>query len=183
MVLAALLEWPEKIVRAPTGKAPALVLNLDSHAIGAVPHAQINRGAGLGELEGILQEIPDRGAELVTVRLDDKIVRDRWHDQPDSLGLCLERGGGLDLVDEVSDPDRALSVTAVCRPYVRQRTIDQRTQVVETATEYLPFVARDAGAGGSEDLEGQNGHVYEIAHLVRQELVRMLAFAEARYRW
>ena len=144
---AELLEGSKHRFRRPLGEATALVLNIDQDAIVLRMGGKRNTPVRPRELDGILEQVCQRGCEDLSVAFNHQAVIDRGDDELEIAGRCLQRGGNLHVPDELCDVDALPSLGDPARqPYLDEGPVDEVAQSDEAAIEQ--------GAGGPRDPDG-----------------------------
>ena len=167
-VVSTLFEGPEQLFRFARRKAAALVSHLEQHAVGAHDGGERDLGVRASELEGVLQEVEDCGRQDRPIALDGHGSVDRGHDEHHAEVLRLQRGADCELVQKVADSDIFETVDAGVETHFGQRSVDERAQVQQAATEHLSGAATDCNAPRFDAFEREHCGVEMIAQLMGQ---------------
>ena len=98
---ASLLERAEQlVVTFPPGRPPHSSSISMSTRSALAPTRSVTVGARPGELERVLQQVSDHRGEDLSVGLDRHSVLDGHHGERDAAGVCLQRRGRREFVDE-----------------------------------------------------------------------------------
>ena len=102
----------------------AVIFHVYQDAIGSCVGIQGDIGSGLGELEGVLQEVPDRRGKQMPVGHYGKVQVHRRNDKPAVMLVCLKRRGDLDINDKRSErKELVVQCHSGLHPNVEYRTI------------------------------------------------------------
>lgn len=123
---AALFERAEELLDIPTRETPALVLDLDEHALGAGINFERDGGTRPSELEGVLQQVPYNRSEYLSVNLDHYPVFDGHHDQSDATGVRVQCRGRFDFFDESGNEELLPVLNALRESNLRERASNER---------------------------------------------------------
>ena len=147
-----------------------MILHVDPDVIGNGVGIQVHFGVTMCELECILQEIPDRGQKNVPVDVERKVALNITHSKRASTGLCLERGGYLDVGDEVREGNHLGA-----RRHSRRHSNPGEGPIDEIAHANQGPVEQGSGRAARADVACLDGDyskrrgVNEIAQFVREK--------------
>ncbi len=102
-IARSLLEWAKQILGLARRQATALILDVDQHAIVGHARTQDHVAVGVRELERVLQQIRDDRLEDLSIGVHGRVGRIRHDRELDAARVRLERGGALDVLDELGD--------------------------------------------------------------------------------
>src|SRR5687768_15228021 len=123
---AALFERAEELLDIAIRETPALVLDLDAHALRAGVNREGDGGTRPGELEGVLQQVSYDRSEDVPVNLDRHSGFDGHHDQSDATGVRVQCRGRFDFFDESGYEDWLPVLNGLRETNLRERASDER---------------------------------------------------------
>ena len=156
---ASLLVRLEEPLDASGREAPALVLDIDENSVSCGARLDGDASVRKGELECVLQQIPDGRGEDVPIDIDFGSViaaRDR---QPQPLRVRFESGDDLDFLDEVGYPHPFPLRNSGFKPHLGEGPIDRIAQAAQASTEHGAYAASHAHASLLDDVEGHHGAV------------------------
>ena len=125
------------------GDAAALVLHFDPHVIAVAHRAERDEAAGMGELEGVVQQVHHGGLEQLRVAIHGQAgsTGSTPNRRPRTSACRLATGG--DLAQEGGHRQPLAPLDVGFHPHVRQRVIHEVAQVHQAAAENAAGAAVD----------------------------------------
>lgn len=125
-IRAALLERKKQLVDISARQTAALVLDLDEHALGTRANPERDGRLRPGELEGVLEKVPNDRRQDLSVGLDRHAVFHRTYRQPDPTSVRIQGRGRCDFFDEPGDQELLSVLNALCETDFGERTSNKR---------------------------------------------------------
>src|SRR6185436_8437191 len=113
-------------------------MDFNKYSLGGCTDAECDVRARLGELESVLQQVAHHRSQHFSISLDRHAFVDGHHGQSDPSGVCQERGGRCELVDESGHEESLSSPNALTEANLLQRTANEGALSYEAAMEDSP---------------------------------------------
>ena len=122
----------------------------------------------MAELDGVLHQVAERGAEQHTIGQHHQGRIHERHDEPQTLIGGVSPGVDLDVLHERCHLDRRETAASRLEPDLGERTVDEHAEAPQVASQRVARTAAHADPAQAQELVREPRGVDRVPELVRQ---------------